>query len=69
MVFVDINNISPNTRFFRLSRQCLTYSKAKGEGALCAILSHEMLAVERVDESAFGMKFVRTNFENMRCYT
>lgn len=36
----------------------MTYSKAKGEIPLCTIPSHEMLAVERVDESAFGMKFV-----------
>ena len=45
-------------RFFCLTSQCLTYSKSKGEAPLCTIPSNEMLAVERVDESAFGMKFV-----------
>lgn len=45
-------------RFFCLSSQSLTYSKAKGEAPLCVIPSPEMLAVERVDESAFGMKHV-----------
>lgn len=45
-------------RFFCLNSECLTYSKTKGEAPLCVIPSSEMLAVERVDENAFGMKFV-----------
>lgn len=46
-----------NFRFFCLTSQSLTYSKAKGDTPLCVIPAHEMLAVERVDENAFGMKF------------
>ena len=45
-------------RFFCLTSQSLTYSKVKGDAPLCVIPAHEMLAVERVDENAFGMKFV-----------
>lgn len=45
-------------RFFCLNNKSLIYCKTKGEAPLCSIPSQEMLAVERVDENAFGMKFM-----------
>lgn len=46
------------TRYFVLTSEQLTYAKDKGEQPLCYIPVHEIHAVERVDEEAFGMKFV-----------
>ena len=45
-------------RFFSLTSDGLTYHKGKGDTTLCLIPSDELLAVERVDENAFSMKFV-----------
>lgn len=36
----------------------VTYNQITGEKPLCCIPLHEIHAVERVDEDAFGMKFV-----------
>jgi hypothetical protein len=37
----------------------LRYTKKKGDSPLCTIPSHELLAVERVDDETFGgLKFV-----------
>lgn len=47
------------TRYFCLTNRELTYAKKKGDPPLCVIPSHELLAVERVDDDTFGgMKFV-----------
>ena len=39
-------------------RLWLTIKPCPGEAPLCYIPVHEIHAVERVDEEAFGMKFV-----------
>ena len=46
-------------RYFILSNAGLSYSKARGESIIHTIPISEMQAVERVDETAFNMKFVR----------
>ena len=47
------------TRYFCLTNRELRYAKKKGDSPLCTIPSHELLAVERVDDGTFGgMKFV-----------
>lgn len=47
------------TRYFCLTNRELKYAKKKGDVPLCTIPSHELLAVERVDDETFGgMKFV-----------
>ena len=46
-------------RYFTLTAKSLTYCKSQSEPlALCEIPANEMLAVERVDDQAFNMKFV-----------
>ncbi len=45
-------------RFFCLSDTGLSYHKCKGEPPLCIIPPDELLAVERVDDDVFTMKFV-----------
>ena len=45
-------------RYFCLTEKNLVYAKNKGESPLCVIPSQRLLAVERVDDNAFGMKFV-----------
>lgn len=45
-------------RFFSLTSDGFTYHKGKGESPLCFIPSDELLAVERLDENAFSLKFV-----------
>ena len=45
-------------RYFCLTAKNLTYAKAKGESPLCTIASHELLAVERVDDNAFTLRYV-----------
>ena len=40
----------------------LSYSKSRGEAPIHCIPVADMLAVERVDESAFSMKFVSAAF-------
>ena len=45
-------------RYFILSSDGLSYSKARGEGVIHTIPISDMQAVERVDETAFNMKFV-----------
>ena len=42
----------------RFGSVLLTYNQTTGEQPLCYIPIHEIQAVERVDEEAFGMKFV-----------
>ena len=46
-------------RYFVLSDSGLSYSKSRGDAILNIIPLEDMLAVERVDETAFNMKFVR----------
>ncbi len=41
-----------------MSSDGLSYSKVRGDGVIHTIPIKEMLAVERVDETAFNMKFV-----------
>ena len=41
-----------------LTGKSLTYAKSRGEAPLCEIRLSDMLAVERVDDQAFNMKFV-----------
>jgi Ras GTPase-activating protein 3 len=45
-------------RYFVLSDDGLSYSKARGDAVIFTIQPEDMLAVERVDESAFNMKFM-----------
>ena len=40
----------------------LSYSKSRGEAPIHCIPVTDMLAVERVDESAFNMKYVGDRF-------
>ncbi|XP_065887330.1 ras GTPase-activating protein 3-like [Dysidea avara] len=46
------------TRYFVLTNNELTYAKEKGDKPLCFIPIKEIQAIERVDEEAFGMKFM-----------
>lgn len=43
-------------RYFRLTTQDLSYSKAKGKEPLCCIPLNQILAVERLNEDSFKMK-------------
>lgn len=43
-------------RYFRLTTQELSYSKAKGKEPLCCIPLSQILAVERLNEDSFKMK-------------
>ncbi|KAL0281475.1 UNVERIFIED_CONTAM: hypothetical protein PYX00_002454 [Menopon gallinae] len=43
-------------RYFRLTTQELSYSKAKGKEPLCCIPLNQILAVERLNEDSFKMK-------------
>ncbi|KAK6644718.1 hypothetical protein RUM43_000987 [Polyplax serrata] len=43
-------------RYFRLTTQDLSYSKAKGKEPLCCIPLSQILAVERLNEDSFKMK-------------
>ncbi|XP_064393848.1 ras GTPase-activating protein 3-like [Halichondria panicea] len=45
-------------RFFSLTNAGLSYHKGKGEAPLCSIPPDELLAVERVDDDVFSMKFM-----------
>lgn len=45
-------------RYFCLTDKCLRYAKSKGDSPLCVIPAEDLLTVERVDDTAFGMKFV-----------
>ncbi len=45
-------------RFFSLTNAGLSYHKSKGDAPLCCIPPDELLAVERVDDDVFSMKFV-----------
>ena len=45
-------------RYFVLTGKSLTYAKSRGDSPLCEIPLSHMLAVERVDDQAFNMKFV-----------
>ncbi|XP_063697126.1 GTPase-activating protein [Culicoides brevitarsis] len=44
------------TRFFRMTTQSLSYSKAKGKKILCDIPLTEILTVRKVDERSFKMQ-------------
>lgn len=43
-------------RFFKLTTQSLSYSKAKGKRLICDIPLSDILAVDRVDERNFKMQ-------------
>ncbi|KAK7499228.1 hypothetical protein BaRGS_00009488 [Batillaria attramentaria] len=45
-------------RYFSLTNQYLAYSKAKGEKPLCVIPIEDILAVERLHEDSFKMKYM-----------
>jgi Ras GTPase-activating protein 3 len=45
-------------RYFVLTARSLTYAKARSEALLCEIPAPDLLAVERVDDQAFNMKFM-----------
>ncbi|KAL8612234.1 hypothetical protein ACOMHN_028931 [Nucella lapillus] len=45
-------------RFFCLTNQYLAYSKAKGDKLLCMIPIEDILAVERLHEDSFKMKYM-----------
>ena len=45
-------------RYFVLTNSGLSYSKSRLEATIHTIPISDMLAVERVDEAAFNMKFV-----------
>ena len=45
-------------RYFLLTAKSLTYAKSRSEPPLCVIPNSDLLAVERVDDQAFNMKFV-----------
>ena len=45
-------------RYFVLTAKALTYAKSRSEAPLCEIPASDLLAVERVDDQAFNMKFV-----------
>ena len=45
-------------RYFVLTAKALTYAKSRSDAPLCVIPASDLLAVERVDDQAFNMKFV-----------
>jgi Ras GTPase-activating protein 3 len=45
-------------RYFVLTAKALTYAKSRTDPPLCEIPASELLAVERVDDQAFNMKFM-----------
>ena len=45
-------------RYFVLTAKALTYAKSRSDAPLCEIPASDLLAVERVDDQAFNMKFV-----------
>ena len=48
-------------RYFVLTAKGLTYAKGRGDSPLCTIPASNLLAVERVDDQTFNMKFVRAD--------
>ena len=45
-------------RYFCLTNEALTYAKCKGSIPLCVIPISEILAVEKLEEQSFKMKYV-----------